>query len=574
MDCGRGPKNRRRPAPRKGVAGPRASAYLLGMNGTPRPHFARRDFLKRLGLSAAVAAGWEPWEARAQAEAKEGKLTISIFNTTDLHGHILPTKTYEGVENVGGMARCVSQIKQWRAEQPDSLLIDIGDVYQGTPESRASDGGIMINLFNKLQYDAWVIGNHEFDWGFGTVVKSVQNSTMPVLASNAKVGGKFTNQLEKTHPMSKVAPYLIKEVKGFKIGIIGTVTPGLPAWLHKALLADFIAGDPLKSVQYAIKKLQAEKVDAIILACHFGLKGLYGGKPAADDFANRVGELTQACREIDVVVAGHTHKDIGNTAVNGIPYTQASYYGIHAGRIDLTFDLATRKLVGKSVSTKLMDASIDADPMVLASCEKELAAAKDLMATEIGEFTVPLPCKGKPGAPPASLLFITRAIRYALESRGEKIDGVLHGLFVEDQDLAAGKQTIGNMWEVIPYENRIATVEFTGAELGPILEELYSAKYSTHQLDGFKVTTTGPKSKTKVTGIATPDGAPVDPDKKYRIALNAYDAQSGGRRYERLNESCFQPGANLKLHAAESRDALIEFLTARKTLGPADLLPV
>ena len=70
----------------------------------------------------------------------------------------------------------------------------------------------MINLFNKLHYDAWVIGNHEFDWGFGTVVKSVQASTMPVLASNAKLEGKWTNQLEKSHPMSKVAPYLIKEV--------------------------------------------------------------------------------------------------------------------------------------------------------------------------------------------------------------------------------------------------------------------------------------------------------------------------------------------------------------------------
>ena len=534
----------------------------------------RRRFLKGLGIGAAVAAGFEPWEARAVEEAKEGKLTISIFNTTDLHGHILPTKTYEGVENVGGMARCVTQIREWRAGQPNSILIDVGDVYQGTPESRASDGQIMINLFNKLNYDAWVIGNHEFDWGFGTVVKSVQASTMPVLASNAKLEGKWTNQLEKTHPLSKVAPYLIKEVAGFKIGIIGSVTPGLPAWLNKTLLSDFLAADPLKSVQYAIKKLQSEKVDAIVLACHFGLKRMFGARPAPDDFANRVGELTQACREIDVVIAGHTHQNIGNQTVNGIPYTQASYYGIHAGRVDLTFDLATRKLVDKQVSTKLMDAAVQEDAMVLASCEKELSAAKALTATRIGEFTVPLPCKGKPGEPPAAILFITRSIRHALESRGEKVDGVLHGLFIDDRDLAAGPQTIGNMWEVIPYENRIATAEFTGAELGPIMEELYTGRYATHQLDGFRVTTEGPKTRIKVTGIFTADGAPVDPVKKYRIALNAYDAQSGGRRYERLNETCYQPGANLKLHASESRDAIIEYLSVKKKLGPEDLRPV
>ena len=536
--------------------------------------FPRRRFLKGLGLTAAVAAGLEPWEARAQAEAREGKLTISIFNTTDLHGHILPTKTYEGVENVGGMARCVTQIRQWQSGQPNSVLIDVGDVYQGTPESRASDGQIMINLFNKLNYDAWVIGNHEFDWGFGTVVKSVQASSMPVLASNAKLEGKWTNQLEKTHPMSKVAPYLIKEVAGFKIGIIGSVTPGLPAWLNKTLLSDFIAADPLKSVQYAIKKLEAEKVDAIVLACHFGLKRMFGAKPAPDDFANRVNELTQTCREIDVVIAGHTHQNIGTQMVNGIPYTQAGYYGIHAGRVDLTFDLVTRKLVDKQVSAKLMDATIKEDAMVLASCEKELTAARELTATQIGEFTAPLPHKGAPGEPPAALLFITRSIRHALESRGEKVDGVLHGLFINDRDLAPGLQTIGKMWEVIPYENRIATVEFAGAELVPIMEELYAGRYATHQLDGFRVTTDGPRTRIKVTGIFTPDGAPVEPGKKYRIALNAYDAQSGGRRYQRLNEACYQPGANLRLHAGESRDAVIEYLTAKKKLGPEDLRPV
>ena len=70
-----------------------------------------------------------------------------------------------------------------------------------------------------------------------------------------------------------------------------------------------------------------------------------------------------------------------------------------------------------------------------------------------------------------------------------------------------------------------------------------------------------------MTGIFTPDGAPVDPAKKYRIALNAYDAQSGGRRYERLNETCYQSGANLKLHASESRDALIDFLSSEEETG-------
>ena len=158
-----------------------------------------RPFLKRLPsvqLSPLGGSHGRPGRKRRPRTA----MTISLFNTTDLHGHILPTKSYEGVENLGGFARCVTQIKQWRAEQPHSILLDIGDVYQGTPESRASDGQLLINLFNKLNYDAWVIGNHEFDWGFGTVVKSITASAMPVLASNARVEGKWSNQLEQDPP--------------------------------------------------------------------------------------------------------------------------------------------------------------------------------------------------------------------------------------------------------------------------------------------------------------------------------------------------------------------------------------
>ncbi len=543
------------------------------MNGSSHAALPRRQFLKGLGLGAAVNAAWEPWQARAAAEARLGQRTISIFHTTDLHGHILPTTSYDGLSNVGGLARCATQLRRWREAQPHSLLIDLGDIYQGTPESRSNDGQLMIQLLNKLRYDAWIIGNHEFDWGFPTFAKSLAASAMPVLASNAKIGSRFANQLEPTHPLSRIAPYLIKEVAGFKIGIIGSVTPGLPSWLHQTLLADFFAADPLPSVQFAIKKLQAENVDAIILACHFGLKAMYGLKPAPDDFANRINELTRTCRELHVVIGAHTHKDLPNHLVNGIPYTQASYYGIHLGRIDLTFDLDSRQLVNRSLSTHLMAGTIPEDPLILAAAAPDLAAAHNLMARTVATFTAPLPSLSRPGAPPPSLLLITRSIRHALATRGVPVDGVIHGLFLGDRELPAGPVTLGQLGDVIPYENRLATVLLTGAELFPVMEELYSAKHSTHQLDGFRVTTQGLKSQLKVTAIATPDGAPVDPAKSYRIALNAYDAQSAGRRFERLGQTCLQPRAQLTIHPTESRDALVEFISARRQLGPQDLLP-
>ena len=118
----------------------------------------RRDFLT--GSAAQVAVGLTATALPTRALAAGRAQTISLFHTTDLHGRILPTETYDGLRDVGGLARCASCIRQWRRAVPASLTVDVGDVVQGTPVSLASDGRLMIDLFNAIGYDAWAIGNH------------------------------------------------------------------------------------------------------------------------------------------------------------------------------------------------------------------------------------------------------------------------------------------------------------------------------------------------------------------------------------------------------------------------------
>jgi 2',3'-cyclic-nucleotide 2'-phosphodiesterase (5'-nucleotidase family) len=117
---------------------------------------SRRQFLS-------TSAGWLVAGSTGVRANPEERKTISLIHTTDLHGHITPTRTYTGMENVGGFVRCATMIRRWRRDHPDSLLLDIGDVWQGTAASHADEGAIMMRLFNRLGYDAWAPGNHDFD---------------------------------------------------------------------------------------------------------------------------------------------------------------------------------------------------------------------------------------------------------------------------------------------------------------------------------------------------------------------------------------------------------------------------
>jgi len=140
--------------------------------------FSRRNFIT--SAAGLVAGSIVPAWARDDRQIR----TVSIFHTTDLHGHLQPTSTYDGITNVGGLARCATQIKQWQKASPHHLLIDVGDIYQGTIAGYQSQGRMMIDLFNKLNYDDWVMGNHEFDWGLNVVADAAQRSKMPIITGN------------------------------------------------------------------------------------------------------------------------------------------------------------------------------------------------------------------------------------------------------------------------------------------------------------------------------------------------------------------------------------------------------
>src|SRR6184192_882012 len=248
--------------------------------------WSRRDFLKLVGRAGMVST--VPTLASAAA-LNPDTVCISILHTTDLHGHILPTFDYDGNLDRGGLARCATQIRRWRRENPNSILIDVGDVYQGTEVSLRNKGELMIDLFNHLGYDAWVVGNHEFDWGIEAFRQALQRSTMPVLAANTILEGKPAGEFaDAKHPLAKIQPFILKEIAGIKLAIVGITTPGMSFWLPREFTRGIDFQQPVEPVRRAIARAKSEGADAIVMTGHMGLKPRTGG----DDFANCVTALT------------------------------------------------------------------------------------------------------------------------------------------------------------------------------------------------------------------------------------------------------------------------------------------
>ncbi len=403
----------------------------------PSP-LTRRRFLHLLGQGAVAAAVPVPLLAEAS-----GTVTISLLHTTDLHGHILPTTDYHARPNLGGLARCASQIRAWRAANPNSLLLDVGDVYQGTAVSLASRGQLMIRCFTALGYDAWVVGNHEFDWGADAFAAAVAASPMPLLSGNARLAG---------HALDRIRPWMMKEIAGIRLAVIGLTTPALTTWLPPEYLRDYEALDPVESLRRILGEAAAQKPDAIVLAGHMGLKH-------RDDFANCVGALTRDFPQLAVCLGGHTHEDWPGEYIHGVLYTQADHYGIHAGKVDLIFDRATHRLIDRQATTVLMDGSVPFDPQIMALAQTDLAAAERELARPIGALTEPFRASSVFGRPGEQERLIASGMIEALQKRGAHADVVVHGLFDEKRVLEPGPKTVGDMWRLLPYENEIVSFD-------------------------------------------------------------------------------------------------------------------
>lgn len=287
----------------------------------------RRQFLKTIGITGALM----PLSNIQSSLFDEPEFTrLTILHTNDVHSRVEPFPL-DGSRNAGqgGAARRASLIQKIRKEEDQVLLLDCGDIFQGTPYFNFFEGEVEIKLMNAMKYDLATIGNHDFDLGVDNLSKHLKNAQFEMLNANYIY--------DDTSLVDYVKPHKVLQKGDLKIGVFG-IGIELDGLVPKELYGKTVYTDPVKAANKTAKFLKDElKCDLVICLSHLGFK--YRSENTISDV-----KLAQSTRNIDVILGGHTHtfmrkaenyKDLDGKATI---INQVGWAGIMLGRLDLVFE--------------------------------------------------------------------------------------------------------------------------------------------------------------------------------------------------------------------------------------------
>ncbi len=255
---------------------------------------------------------------------------VTILHTNDVHSHIdaFP-KDHSLYPNLGGLSRRAALVDSIRKENPNTLLLDAGDYFQGTPYFNFYGGELEFKLMSMLNYDAATIGNHDFDNGIDGLYAQLPHAKFDLLSANYD----FKNTVLDGH----VKKHKIFKVDGLKVGVYG-IGIELNGLVNKALFKETRYMYPYALAQDAEKALKVyEKCDLVICLSHLGYD--YENKDKPNDLM-----LAQKTEYTDLIIGGHTHTFLDKPTIvknktdKNILVNQVGCYGINLGRIDFYFD--------------------------------------------------------------------------------------------------------------------------------------------------------------------------------------------------------------------------------------------
>jgi 2',3'-cyclic-nucleotide 2'-phosphodiesterase (5'-nucleotidase family) len=504
------------------------------------------------------------------------RITISIVGTNDLHGHI------ETLPRLGGY---LTNLRRKRlADGGGVVLLDAGDMFQGTLESNLGEGAAVIRAYNVLKYDAIAIGNHDFDFGpvgpaiaprapaddpRGALKARAAEAQFPFLAANL-----MDDATGVLPAWPNVGATKLLDVAGVKIGIIGLANVGTAFMTLPANFAGLHALPLAPIVTPLAKDLRTRGAAVVVVVAHVGGSCAQLANPddlSSCDTGSEIFRLARALprNTVDAIVAGHTHAGIAHRFA-GVPIIESYDKGGGFGRIDIDVSRPTAerpaKVIGSVIhpfrpvpkpgaplAEEYEGAAVKTDPAVEAAIAPAQAAARRQREQKLGITVVRAIVPVYLAELALGNLFadLMRVVR-------PKVDVVLISAGSLRAELPAGPLTYGQLYEALPFDDRLVTIPITGADLATIVARNLERGAGILALSGVRATSDCVHGALGVT-LMRSDGTPIAAATPLTLVTNEFLATGGADMI---------PG-EVRAHAAPAegkpiRDVMADLLRARR----------
>ncbi|SFA40172.1 5'-nucleotidase [Parageobacillus thermantarcticus] len=480
-----------------------------------------------LMLSATLASGTVFADGKAGGVKTDAHphryIDVQLLGINDFHGQLDVTRNVGG-KAVGRADYLAAYLKQREAENKNTLLVHAGDaVGASSPVSALLQDEPTIEFLNKLGFDVGTLGNHEFDEGVDEMLRLIYGGIH--LTTGYFRGADFpyvsANVVDKKTGKPLLPPYVIKRVNGMPIGFIGVVLSDTPSIVDASGVAGVSFTDEAKAINEAAKQLKRRGVRAIVVLAHNpGVSNKDGSNANGEvvDIAKKVDD------EVDVIFAGHNHAYL-NAEVDGKLLVQSYSYGTAFSDVDVKIDPRTKDIVAKKaeIVTTYQD-GIKPDAEIAKLIGKYEEKVAPIVNQVVGTAQTTITSKQNASGESALGNLIADAQRSAL-----KTDFAFMNPGGIRADIEQGEVTWGELYNVQPFGNQLVKMTLTGGQIRKLLNQQWQPN-QTRMLQISGLTYTWDASKPigdKVVDIYLPNGAKLDPNAEYTVAVNSFLADGG-----------------------------------------------
>ena len=563
----------------------------------------------------------------APGQEDEDKVSLRVLGTSDIHTNLANYNYYSDKEdNMIGLANTATLIKNAQVENPNNVLLDNGDLIQGTPLGsyaalkkplKPGQEHPAVAALNALGFDVATLGNHEFNYGLDFLDEVMDDAQFDWVNANVRNAATGENYFKPYTIIEQEVVDEDGEKHVLNVGVTGIVPQQILGWDAIHLTGKVTVDDPIESLEATIPQLEEAGADVIVVLSHSGI-----GSDTYVKGTENVGYQITALEGVDAVITGHSHAmfpgdyaDLANVdsekgTINGTPTIMPGAYGAYLGVIDLDLELVDGEWVVNDGTGEIRSIEgVKADEEMLATVKEAHEGTIDYIRQPVGETETPIHSYFGLVQDTAAIEIITAAQTDYIKkqiagtedenlpilSAGAPFKAGSRDNSADYTNIPAGPLAIKNMADIYHFDNTVATVKVKGAEVIEWLEmaagvfatidpasteeqniiDAEARSYNFDVLDGitYEIDVTSPaKYDYRGTNVVNEkanriknvqyDGKPIDPEQEFLVVANNY--RVGGSYGASFVK---EDSSNLTVYAYENREAIVEYIVGKGTIN-------